>query len=134
MHIKLRDRERQAWGWGAGDRGVGSRKRTGGGGMGLFAGNTVSPNETGIVLHHSLHVCCDSNSFILNAFCFILGEAGFVFLFFLLLMDNANHIIPSYCHLPVCCRSLVHRYGSLRSCKPHIYFFNFKGVTQVKGI
>ena len=36
---------------------------------------------------------------------------------------NANHIIPSY-YLPVSCRSLVHRYGSLGDCKPQIYFFN----------
>ena len=26
---------------------------------------------------------------------------------------GASHIIPSYCHLPVCCRSLVDRQGSL---------------------
>ena len=31
---------------------------------------------------------------------------------------NANHIIPFYCHLPVSCRSLVDRSGSLESCKP----------------
>ena len=33
---------------------------------------------------------------------------------------NANHIIPSYCHLPVSCRSLVDRCGCLGSCKPQI--------------
>ena len=33
---------------------------------------------------------------------------------------NANHITPSYCYLPVGCRSLVDRCGSLGSCKPHI--------------
>ena len=31
--------------------------------------------------------------------------------------------IPSYCHLPVSCRSLVDRCGSLGSCKPQIYLF-----------
>ena len=35
---------------------------------------------------------------------------------------NANHIIPSYCYLPVSCRSLVDWFGSLVSCKPQIYF------------
>ena len=35
---------------------------------------------------------------------------------------NSNHIIPSYCHLPVSCRRLVDRYGSLGSCKPQICF------------
>ena len=35
---------------------------------------------------------------------------------------NANHIIPSCCHLPVSCRSLVDRCGPLGSCKPQIYF------------
>ena len=40
---------------------------------------------------------------------------------------NANYIIPSYCYLPVSCRSLVDRCGSPGSCKPQIYFFlNFK--------
>ena len=34
---------------------------------------------------------------------------------------NANHI-PSYCHLPVICRSLVDRCGSFGSCKPQISF------------
>ena len=33
---------------------------------------------------------------------------------------NANHIIPSYCYLPVSCRSLVDRCGSPGSCKPQI--------------
>ena len=33
---------------------------------------------------------------------------------------NANHIIPSCCHLPVSYRSLVDRCGSLGSCKPQI--------------
>ena len=37
-----------------------------------------------------------------------------------LIMMNANHIIPSFCHLPVICRSLVGRCGSSGSCKPHI--------------
>ena len=41
-----------------------------------------------------------------------------------LMERNVNHIIPSYCHLPVSCRSLVDRCGSLGSCKPQIYFFN----------
>ena len=36
---------------------------------------------------------------------------------------SANHIIPSYCYLPVSCRSLVDRCGSPGSCKPQIYFF-----------
>ena len=36
---------------------------------------------------------------------------------------NANHIIPSYCHLPVSWGSLVDRCGSLGSCKPQIYLF-----------
>ena len=39
---------------------------------------------------------------------------------------NAIHIIPSYCNLPVSCRSLVDWCGSLRSCKPHIYFSSRK--------
>ena len=33
---------------------------------------------------------------------------------------NDIHIIPSYCHLPVSCRSLVDRCGSPRSWKPQI--------------
>jgi len=37
-----------------------------------------------------------------------------------LMEHNANHIIPLYCHLPVSCRSLVDRCGSLGSCKPQI--------------
>ena len=32
---------------------------------------------------------------------------------------NINHI-PSYCHLPVSCRSLVDECGSPGSCKPQI--------------
>ena len=36
---------------------------------------------------------------------------------------NANHIIPSYCHLPVICTSLVDRYGYLGSCKLQMYLF-----------
>ena len=32
----------------------------------------------------------------------------------------ANHIILSYCHSPVDCRSLVDRYGSPGSFKPNI--------------
>ena len=35
---------------------------------------------------------------------------------------NDNHIIPSYSHPPVGCRSLVDRYGSIRSCNPPIYY------------
>ena len=35
---------------------------------------------------------------------------------------NANHIIPSCCHLPVSCRSLVDRFGSPGSCRPQIVF------------
>ena len=43
------------------------------------------------------------------------------------LMEHyANHIIPSYSHLPVSCWSLVDRCGSLGSCKPQIYYFVFK--------
>ena len=38
---------------------------------------------------------------------------------------NTNHIIPSYCYLPVSCRNLVHRCGSLGSCKSQIYYFFF---------
>ena len=34
---------------------------------------------------------------------------------------NANHIIPSYCHLPVSCRSLFDRCGSIGSCNSQIY-------------
>ena len=34
--------------------------------------------------------------------------------------SNANHINQSCCHLPVSCRSLVDRCGSLGSCKPQI--------------
>ena len=33
---------------------------------------------------------------------------------------NANHIIPSCCHLSVSCWSIVDRCGSLGSCKPQI--------------
>ena len=33
---------------------------------------------------------------------------------------NANHIIPSYWHVPVSCRSLVDRCGSLGSCNSQI--------------
>ena len=36
---------------------------------------------------------------------------------------NDNHIIPSYCYLPVGCRSLGDRYGSLGSYKPQNLFF-----------
>ena len=39
---------------------------------------------------------------------------------------NANHIILLYCHLPVSCRSLVDRCGSLGSCEPQIYFYTHK--------
>ena len=38
---------------------------------------------------------------------------------------NANHIIPSCCHVPVSCRSLVHRCGSPGSYKPQIYVPTF---------
>ena len=38
-----------------------------------------------------------------------------------LMERNANHIIPSYCYLPVSCRSLVDRCGSSGSCKPQIF-------------
>ena len=37
---------------------------------------------------------------------------------------NVNLIIPSYCHLPVNCRNLVDRCGSLGSCEPQIKFLN----------
>jgi hypothetical protein len=40
--------------------------------------------------------------------------------FFLTFFIIMHHIIPSYCHLPVSCRSLVDRCGSLGSCKPQI--------------
>ena len=33
---------------------------------------------------------------------------------------HSNHIIPSYFHLPISCRSLVDRCGSLGSFKPHL--------------
>ena len=36
---------------------------------------------------------------------------------------NVNHIIPSCCHLPVSCKSLVDRCGSLEICKPQILFY-----------
>ena len=36
-------------------------------------------------------------------------------------LDGVNHIIPSYCHLQVSCRSLVDRCDSLGSCKPHTH-------------
>ena len=42
---------------------------------------------------------------------------------FIHIMRNANHIIPSYCYLPVSCRSLVDRCGSFGICKPQILFF-----------
>ena len=35
-------------------------------------------------------------------------------------VDINNHIIPSYCSLPIGCRSLVDRCGSFRSFKPQI--------------
>ena len=35
---------------------------------------------------------------------------------------NANHLIPSYCHLPVIWKILVNRCGSLVGCKPQTYF------------
>ena len=41
---------------------------------------------------------------------------------------NANHIIASYCHLSVSCRSLVDRCGSHGSCKPQIYIFFMNGL------
>ena len=37
-----------------------------------------------------------------------------------LTVRNGNHIIPSYCHLPVSCRNLGDRCVSLGSCKPQI--------------
>jgi hypothetical protein len=37
-------------------------------------------------------------------------------------VHNANLIIPSFCHLPDCCRSLADRCGALGSCKRQIYF------------
>ena len=37
---------------------------------------------------------------------------------------NANHIVPSYCHLPLSCRNLVDRCGYVESCKPQINFFS----------
>ena len=39
---------------------------------------------------------------------------------------NANHIIPSCCHLPVSCRSLVDRCGSPGSCKPQIFYLIYR--------
>ena len=36
---------------------------------------------------------------------------------------NAKYIIPSYCHLPVSCRSPFDRCGSFGSYKPQIYLF-----------
>ena len=37
--------------------------------------------------------------------------------------SRVDKIIPSCCHLPVSCRSLVERCDSLGSCKPQIYFY-----------
>ena len=39
---------------------------------------------------------------------------------------SANHITPSYCHLPVSCRSPVGRCGFFGSCKPQIEFNIYK--------
>ena len=38
-------------------------------------------------------------------------------------LTERNAVIPSYCHLPVSCRCLVDRCGSLWSCKPQIIQF-----------
>ena len=35
---------------------------------------------------------------------------------------NANHIFPSFCHLPVSCRSLVDQCDSCGRCKAQMYF------------
>ena len=35
---------------------------------------------------------------------------------------NANHITPSYCYLPLSCRSIIDRCGLLGICKPQIAF------------
>ena len=43
---------------------------------------------------------------------------------------NANDIIPSYCHLPASCRSLVDRWGSLGSCKSQIYFYLWDSAVE----
>ena len=37
---------------------------------------------------------------------------------------STNHIIPSYCHLPVDCRRLGDRYGSHGSCKLNLILSN----------
>ena len=37
---------------------------------------------------------------------------------------NANHIIPSYCHLPFSCKSLVDQCGSFGSYKHRINLFS----------
>ena len=37
---------------------------------------------------------------------------------------KANHIIPSYCHLPISRRSLVFRYDTLGKFKPQIKKYN----------
>ena len=44
---------------------------------------------------------------------------------------NANHIILSFCHLPVSCRILVDQCGSLGDCKLQI-FFSQKRVSSVQ--
>ena len=45
----------------------------------------------------------------------------------------AIHIIPSYCHLSVSCRSLVDWCGSFGSCKPQIYIF-FNVIAEARLI
>ena len=47
---------------------------------------------------------------------------------------NANHIIPSCCHLPASCRCLLDRCGSLGSCKPQIYLDFLKLLTDDSNI
>ena len=42
---------------------------------------------------------------------------------------NANHINPSYCHLPVSCRSLVDRRGSLGAVSHKFNFSNFNSFS-----
>ena len=52
-----------------------------------------------------------------------ISKVLFFSLFIPVYQSHAVNSLPSYCHLPVSCRSLVDRCGSFGSCKPQSYFF-----------
>ena len=76
--------------------------------------------------HHGLRPRPSMASWSLNYYyyCSYLMEKQRIWLRKSTLLDlterNANLIIPSCCHLPISCRSLVDRCGSRGSCKPQI--------------